>query len=71
MPAIENRGDVINRIVESGDYAAVVLTRTSESGSKQQRVTNKTVYRIIAPVTINPTRSATPPTETTPSEELP
>lgn len=71
MPAIENRGDVINRIVESGDYAAVVLMRTSESGSKQQRVTNKTVYRIIAPVTIDPTRSATPPTETTPSEELP
>lgn len=67
---LRSRTDTVNRITASGDYAAVLVTQTRASITNGTRTLNKIVYRVIAPVTINPDAPPAPPDETTLPEDL-
>lgn len=67
---LRSRTDAINRITASGDYAAVLVTRTQSATQRGDRTLDKTIYRIIAPVTVNPDAPQAAPDETTSPEDL-
>jgi hypothetical protein len=67
---LRTRTDTIARLTASGDYAAVMLTRTETSKAEGNSLLNKTVYRIIAPVSVNPNSPPVPPTESTQPEDI-